>query len=386
MTHHKHMAEALRLAADVAHDTAPNPAVGCVLTLDGEWVGQGATQPVGGHHAEVVALGMAGARAQGSTAYVTLEPCAHQGRTPPCATALIEAGVARVFVACLDPDPRVNGKGVEMLAAAGVEVHQGVLEREARALNRGFLSREVRGRPWVCFKTALSIDGRTATETGESQWISGAESRAKVHWMRHKTDAVLIGAGTARADDPRLTARVPNVPDRAPWRVLVTSDCRLPETLNLFTDAYADRTIVLSGARRAEVAKGISDSAIHWIECASDEEGRVDMRDGLTRLGQFGLNHILCESGPTLAATLWAGEMIDEVMCFRAPIILGAGGRPAWNAFGTGKLSDVKALLPVQVGMSGPDIREHYLSPVGAELVEIDALKNLQQILQPETA
>lgn len=376
------MVQALRLAGGVLPLTAPNPAVGCVLVRDGEIVGQGATLPPGGNHAEIEALAMAGATARGATAYVTLEPCAHHGRTPPCTRALIKAGVAQVVVACLDPDPRVNGQGVAQLRSAGIEVACGQYEAEAKAINRGFFSRSLHGRPWVTFKTALSIDGRIATATGDSRWISGETSRTEVHQMRHTVDAVLVGAGTARADNPRLTARGAGQKTRAPWRVVVTATCDLDPDLNLFSDEFADKTIVLTGVDRSDAPADLSGSPVHWITCAMTADGRVNLKDGLERLGAFGINHVQCEAGPALAAGLWADALIDEVICFRAPIVLGGDGRPAWNALGVERLNHVSALPRVPVGLSGEDIREHYLTPMGAQLIAPAALAHLTEILR----
>lgn len=304
----------------------PNPAVGCVIVRDGVIIGRGWTQPGGRPHGEVRALAQAGAAARGSTVYVSLEPCAHFGQTPPCAYALIEAGVARVVSATIDPDPRVGGMGHALLRAAGIEVEVGVEAAAARQANAGFLLRIAQGRPLVTLKLALTLDGRIATVTGASRWITGPQARRWVHLMRAQHDAVLVGAGTARADNPDLQARDLGIA-RQPVRIVadsrlgLTIDSRLGRTI-------ADAPVWLMHGEQAPVAVRHDWQRLgaRLIGCSSDPMGRLDIVDALRRLGEQGLTRIFCEGGGGLAASLMLAELVDELVVFSAGHVFGADG------------------------------------------------------------
>lgn len=318
----------------------PNPAVGCVIVRDGRVVGRGWTRPGGRPHAETVALDAAGAEARGGTAYVTLEPCAHTGVTPPCAAALAAAGVARVVAPIADPDPRVNGRGFAALRAAGIEVSTGCLAADAAALNGGFLMRITRGRPRLTLKLATSIDGRIATAAGESKWITGPAARREVHLMRAKSDAVLIGAGTARADDPRLDVRDIGLGDARPVRVVATGGLDLPRNGHLGSSATAaplwlcHRVVADAANRQAWTDRGAT-----LIEVPSLPDGQLDLTALLQRLGGRGLTRVLCEGGGRLAAGLLNADLVDEVVTFTAGVALGAGAVAAVGAMDVGALA-----------------------------------------------
>lgn len=303
------MAHALRLARRGLGNVWPNPAVGCVIVKEGRVVGRGWTQPGGRPHAEPVALAQAGAAARGATVYVTLEPCAHHGKTPPCAEALIKAGVGRVVTAFVDPDPRVGGRGHAMLRAAGIAVTVGLREAEARALQRGFLSRITLGRPMLTLKLATSFDGRIALASGESQWITGPEARRHVHALRLGHDAVMVGGGTARADHPSLNVR------------------------GFGAVKQPVRIIVSSGALPDLPAEG-PDFGPLWQ--MSDR----DPATVLAELGQRGLTRVFCEGGGQLAASLLQADLVDELVGYSAGLAIGARGRPAIGAFDLARLAD----------------------------------------------
>ena len=333
------MAHALRLAARGLGNVWPNPAVGCVIVKDGIVVGRGWTQPGGRPHAEVRALEQAGPLAAGATAFVTLEPCAHHGHTPPCANALIAAKVERVVTALTDPDPRVSGKGHAMLRAAGIAVTEGVLTAQATQLNTGFLKRVTQGLPFVTLKLAASLDGRTATATGESRWITGPEARRKVHGLRLSHDAVMVGSGTALADDPDLTVR--DMGDvRQPVRIVLDRLLKHSPESRLGRTAKDHPVWVVHGpsaphaARRAWQATGAS-----LIEIP-ETNGHVDLTATLQTLAQKGLTRILSEGGSTIAAALIKKGLVDELAMFTGGVLIGGEGHPAFGALGLTALSD----------------------------------------------
>ncbi|WP_163849401.1 bifunctional diaminohydroxyphosphoribosylaminopyrimidine deaminase/5-amino-6-(5-phosphoribosylamino)uracil reductase RibD [Pseudooceanicola aestuarii] len=319
--------------------TAPNPAVGCVITRAGRIVGRGWTQPGGRPHAEVMALAQAGAAARGGTAYVSLEPCAHHGKTPPCAEALIAAGIARVVAPIEDIDTRVGGAGFAMLRAAGVEVTTGLRVAEAMEDHAGFLINREHGRPLVTLKLALSLDGRIATATGESQWITGPEARRQVHAMRARHDAVMVGAGTARADDPALTVRDLGI-SHQPVRLVVSRRLDLPLMGQLARTA-ADGTVWICHGRDAdpqliEAWQGLGARLI-----AVEGRGRqVDPAPMLTALGAAGLTRVFCEGGGALAASLLGADLVDRLVVMGAGLALGAEGQPALGAMGLDRLAE----------------------------------------------
>ncbi|MFV0244104.1 MAG: bifunctional diaminohydroxyphosphoribosylaminopyrimidine deaminase/5-amino-6-(5-phosphoribosylamino)uracil reductase RibD [Qingshengfaniella sp.] len=334
------MAHALALGRRGLGVCWPNPAVGCVIVADGRVVGRGWTRPGGRPHAEPVALDQAGAAARGATAYVTLEPCAHHGRTPPCADRLIAAGIGRVVVALRDPDPRTDGGGLARLRAAGIEVTEAVLADQAAADHAGFLLRVRQGRPMLTLKLAASFDGRIATATGESRWITGPAARRMVHGERACHDAVMVGGGTARADDPLLTVRDLGVAHQ-PVRVIAARLLDLPEEGRLAASAAEIPLILLHGpdadpARRAAwAARGAE-----CLEVGLGPDGHLDPVAMLQVLGARGLTRVFCEGGGDLAAALLSAGLVDALIGFSAGVALGAEGRPALGALGLSRLAE----------------------------------------------
>ncbi|HEV7122540.1 MAG TPA: bifunctional diaminohydroxyphosphoribosylaminopyrimidine deaminase/5-amino-6-(5-phosphoribosylamino)uracil reductase RibD [Rhodanobacter sp.] len=322
-TDHLHMAQALWLAERGLYTTQPNPRVGCVIAHGSDVLGTGWHQRAGEPHAEVFALRDAGDRARGATAYVTLEPCAHQGRTPPCADALIAAGVKRVVIASEDPFPQVNGRGIDALRAAGIGVDTGLLREPARELNIGFFSRIERGRPFVRVKLAMSLDGRTALANGESKWITGAAARADVQHWRTRSSAILTGSGTVLADDPRLTVRLTG--DEAfapPLRVVMDRQLRTPAGSHVLDGSTP--TLVLQGA-----AASCADGRFARVERAvvATPGDMIDLRAVLELLAGRGCNEVQVEAGPTLCGALFAAGLVDELLLYVAPLLLGDGAR-----------------------------------------------------------
>ncbi|BCX81810.1 diaminohydroxyphosphoribosylaminopyrimidine deaminase/5-amino-6-(5-phosphoribosylamino)uracil reductase [Methylomarinovum caldicuralii] len=351
---HLWMARALRLAEKGRYTTDPNPRVGCVLVKDGRVVGEGWHRRAGGPHAEIEALKMAGEAARGADCYVTLEPCCHHGRTPPCTEALIKAGISRVVAAMADPNPRVAGGGLKRLQADGIEAVCGVLETEAEALNRGFVSRHRRGRPWVTAKLAASLDGRTALASGESKWITSPQARADVHRLRAGSSAVLTGIGTVLADNPRLDARLGDTDVVQPLRVVVDSRLRMPPTARMLD--LPGRTLIAcchpDPARRAALEAA---GAEIWV--APIREGRVDLAALLEELARREVNEVLVEAGSTLNGALAAAGLVDEWVIYLAPCLLGDEGRGLFHLPGIGKMADRIGLRFVETRRIGPDLR-----------------------------
>jgi diaminohydroxyphosphoribosylaminopyrimidine deaminase / 5-amino-6-(5-phosphoribosylamino)uracil reductase len=350
-----HMAHALRLAARGLGSVWPNPAVGCVIVQGGQIVGRGWTQPGGRPHAEARALDQAGGLARGATAFVTLEPCAHHGKTPPCAQSLIDAGIARLVTALTDPDPRVAGRGHDMLRAAGIAVTEGVMQPEATALNAGFLKRITRGLPFVTLKLALTLDGRIATATGESRWITGPIARRHTHMLRMTHDAVLIGAGTARADDPDLTVRDLGAP-RQPIRIVM--DSRLshdPQSRLGKGAASAPVWMIHSDAAPAEARKVWAETGATLIKAPVLANGLLDPGQALRALAAQGLTRILCEGGGALAASLLSANLVDDIATYHAGALIGADGLPGLGALGITALKDAPRPVLRAVQTLGPD-------------------------------
>ena len=337
---------AMALAARGLGRTWPNPAVGCVIVAAGpdgrpRAVGRGWTQPGGRPHAEAEALArtraLVGASGlAGATAYVTLEPCSHHGRTPPCADALIAAGIGRVVVACGDPDRRVAGAGLSRLRAAGIAVEEGVCEAEARALNAGFLLTRAAGRPLVTLKLAASLDGRIATASGKSQWITGERARARAHLLRARHDVVMVGGGTALADDPRLDCRLPGMEDRPPVAVVV--DGRLASLTPVSRLAAAARLrkvwVLTTPHAAADRAEALAATGIEVIRCTPDGERHVAMPAALQALAGRGITRVLVEGGAGMAAALLRDGLVDRLTWFRAPTLLGGDGLAAIEGLG----------------------------------------------------
>ncbi len=329
---------AIGLGARMLGRVWPNPAVGCVIVRDGVVVGRGWTAAGGRPHAETRALERAGDAARGATAYVSLEPCAHHGQTPPCIDALIAAGVARVVTALTDPDPRVAGRGHAALRAAGIAVTEGVEAEAAQAVQAGFLCRVTRGRPRVVLKLALTLDGRIATADGESRWITGPEARRAVHALRARSDSVLVGAGTALADDPELTVRDLGT-NWQPVRVVLDSRLRLSPDSRLGRSATAVPLWMCHGVGAPEPARAAwSRAGARLIACAGDASGQVSAADALVQLGEAGLTRVLCEGGGVLAASLLRAGLVDEVVTIAAGKALGGDARPAVDALGLARL------------------------------------------------
>jgi len=347
---HLHMANALRLAERAAYTTRPNPMVGCVIAHGERVVGQGWHQRAGGPHAEVFALREAGSEARGATAYVTLEPCAHFGRTPPCALALIEAGVSRVVAALRDPFPKVDGGGFDLLREAGIEVCEGLMAAQARELNKGFLSRVERNRPWLRVKLAASLDGRTAMADGSSKWITGAAAREDVQHWRARAGAILTGADTVLADDPMLTVRL--------------ADCEVMPPLRVVLDSRL-RSLACSRVREGGAPTFyVHDAAVSAPDAADAEfasvpsvDGRLDLGAVLALLAERGINEVHTEAGATLAGALLRGGWVDELLLYQAPTLLGDTGRPLLAGLGIEAMDQQRRLRVVDQRQVGDDLR-----------------------------
>jgi diaminohydroxyphosphoribosylaminopyrimidine deaminase/5-amino-6-(5-phosphoribosylamino)uracil reductase len=357
------MRAALALGRRGLGTTWPNPSVGCVLVRDGRVVGRGYTGSGGRPHAEPTALSIAGEAARGATAYVTLEPCCHWGQTPPCTDALIQAGVARVVIAALDPDKRVDSQGVARLREAGIIVEHGLLESEAREDLEGFFRRVMQERPMVTLKLATTLDGKIATATGESQWITGPEARRMAHVLRGRHDAVLAGVGTVMADNPELTCRVAGFRPMPVVRVIVDSHLRTPLTSKLAQTA-ADVPLwflVRDGVDRAR-RDAFIDLGAKVIDIASGEAG-IDLTDGLTALAQEGLTRVLVEGGGQVAASLIRAGCVDRIAWFHAPAVMGGDGWPGVQGFGIEKLAMMPRFVRYRVTPLGDDVLTEFKRP-----------------------
>jgi len=351
------MKAALALARRGLGNVWPNPAVGCVLVGEGRVVGRGWTQPGGRPHAETEALRRAGTAARGATAYVSLEPCSHWGHTPPCADALVDAGVRRAVIALEDPDPRVSGAGIRRLRRAGVAVETGLGAADAAEVNAGFLISQRLERPLVTLKLATSLDGHIATRTGESRWITGPPARAHTHKLRAEHDAVMVGTGTVLADDPQLTCRLPGLGHHLPVRVVLDRQLRIPTTARVIAEASQTPTWVLtlrSGdpARRATFLA----SGVVLIEVGADAGGRIDLAAALQALGARGLTRLLVEGGAGLAGALLRLQLVDRLVWMHAPLLIGGDGTPAIGAFGIAALADAPRFARVSTEASGADV------------------------------
>jgi diaminohydroxyphosphoribosylaminopyrimidine deaminase/5-amino-6-(5-phosphoribosylamino)uracil reductase len=355
-----HMRAALALARRGLGTTWPNPSVGCVVVQQGRVVGRAVTAPGGRPHAEPRALDMAGAQATGATVYVTLEPCNHWGQTPPCTEALIEADVARVAVAMRDPDPRVNGEGLDRLRAAGIEVTEGVLEAEAREIVAGFASRVLHHRPLVTLKLAATLDGRIATSSGESQWITGEPARRVAHALRGRHDAVLVGVGTVLADNPELTCRLPGFRPTPVVRVVVDTHLRTSLTSRLIATAAESPTwMLIRAGTDHDRRRAVADLGVHVIEVPGADAG-VDLGKGLAALAEAGLTQVLVEGGAKIAAALLRADLVDRIAWFHAPSVMGADGWPAVQAFGVERLELMPRFALRAVRPVGDDVLSEF--------------------------
>ncbi len=351
-TDHAMMARALQLGGRGAYTTKPNPMVGCVIAKGDEVVGEGFHERAGEPHAEVLALRAAGERARGATAYVTLEPCAHTGRTPPCAQALVDAGIARVVAACEDPFERVAGMGFAMLRSAGTIVEVGLLATQARTLNRGFFSRIERGRPWVRVKLAMSLDGHTALASGESRWISSEASRADVHRWRARSGALLTASGTVLVDDPQLTVRMDDdCAFVAPLRVVLDPGLAIPENSRVLDGAAPTLLLHAPDARVARYLRHRERVAI------AARDGMLDLGAALRLLGERGINEVQTEAGATLCGGLLRAGLVDELLLYVVPVLLGARGKPLFGGWDAPTMADRYDLQLVETRQVGPDLR-----------------------------
>ncbi|WP_321573462.1 bifunctional diaminohydroxyphosphoribosylaminopyrimidine deaminase/5-amino-6-(5-phosphoribosylamino)uracil reductase RibD, partial [Geminicoccus flavidas] len=360
----------MRMAIDLAAlglgATWPNPSVGCVIVRDRVVLARAVTGSGGRPHAETEALRQAGDAARGATAYVSLEPCAHVGRTPPCADALIAAGVARVVVACGDPDPRVSGRGVRRLRQAGVEVTEGVLAAEAERDHAGFFAKVRRGRPLVSLKLATSLDGRIATATGESQWITGPEARAYGHHLRATHDAIMVGSGTGLADDPALTCRLPGLAGRSPVRVVLDARLRIAENATLVRTAWQTPTWLFTAPDHDRAkARALIDQGVRIEQVPAAATGGVALVPVLARLAERGITRLLVEGGAVLAASLMREHLVDRLHFLRAPLVIGGDGVAGLAPFGVRRLADARRWRIMA---------ERTLD--GDRLVELDSLGN----------
>ena len=356
----RYMARAIDLAELGLYTTDPNPRVGCVIVKDGEIVGEGWHRRAGEPHAEIHALQAAGEQAAGATVYVSLEPCSHHGRTPPCADALIEAKVSRVVAAMLDPNPKVAGKGIEMLEQAGIQCEHGLMQSEAEALNPGFIQRMQKARPFVRCKIAMSLDGRTAMANGESKWITSPEARADVHRLRARSSAILTGIGTVLSDDPSLNARLAdfNEGDEAevqqPLRVIIDSHLRTP---------VSSRMLSLPGRTQIFTCNDHESAINELVQAGAEvfvtpaENGFVNLANVMNHLAECEINEVLLEAGATLNGAMLTAGLIDELIVYAAPTIMGSEARGLFSLPGLNSMSQSINLEITDVQRVGPDLK-----------------------------
>ena len=349
---HEFMARALRLAELGLYSSTPNPRVGCVIVKDGVVVGEGWHRRAGEAHAEIHALQAAGEQARGATAYVTLEPCSHHGRTPPCADALIAAGVSRVVAAMQDPNPQVSGRGLALLRNAGIVTDCGVLGSEAQELNIGFVSRMTRGRPWLRLKLATSLDGKTALENGASQWITGPEARQDGHRFRARACAILSGIGTVRDDDPLLNVRGVET-ERQPLKVVLDSRLELPLNAKLLEGGGVLVACAIDDAARSAALRQRDAEVL----CLPNPEGKVDLPELMMELGRRGINEVHVEGGSRLNGALLTAGLVDEFLIYLAPCLIGHAARGIFDMPALESLADKAQLAIHDLRMLGPDVR-----------------------------
>lgn len=348
------MRRAIELAKNAAGRTSPNPLVGAVVVREGRVVAEGWHRKAGTPHAEVHALNMAGELAKGATVYVSLEPCAHYGRTGPCAKALVEAGVSRVVIAMTDPNPKVAGKGIEILKNAGVEVVTGVLEKEAKELNEVFLKWITTGRPFVALKTAMSLDGKIATASGESQWITNEKSRYEGHRLRDIYDGILVGINTVLQDNPSLTTRLREYQGKNPVRIVLDSQARLPLDSKLATDGAARTIVAVSAKAPADRVEALKKAGLEILTAGT---GMVDAAELMHQLGAMGITSILVEGGGRVNFSLLEAGFVDRVYAFVAPKLIG-GSKALTPVEGAGfdKLSQAVELVDIKTRLLGDDV------------------------------
>jgi len=350
----KMMRRALVLARRGVGKTSPNPAVGCVVVREGAIVGEGWHRRAGTPHAEVHALRQAGDLARGADVYVTLEPCSHFGKTPPCADALVKAGVGRVFVGMVDPNPKICGRGIERLRSAGIEVATGILEAECRRLNEPFVKHVTTGLPFVILKSAMTMDGKTATAMGDSRWITNEKSRQYVHKLRSMVDAVMVGVGTVMADNPQLTARAPR--GRDPLRVVVDSSLRTPPDAQMLHLESTAATLIATVSADVKLIASMESRGAEILRCR-ERQGRVDLRDLLAQLGARGVQSVLLEGGSELAGEALRAGLIDKFVLFYAPKVLGgADGFGLFAGPSVSRMDECHRFERVSVRRFGDDV------------------------------
>lgn len=347
------MARAIQLAARGLYTTDPNPRVGCVIVKQGQVLGEGWHERAGEAHAEIHALQQAGKDTHGATAYVTLEPCCHHGRTPPCSDALVAAQVARVVVAMQDPNPRVAGNGLRQLQEAGIQVEVGLLEEQAKALNPGFIRRMQRQRPYVRNKLAMSLDGRTAMANGESKWITGEAARRDVQRLRARSSAIMSGVGTVLADDPAFTVRLPGI-ERQPMRVIVDTHLSTPPDAKLLTQP--GQTVIMTASSDMALQDSLRAKGAEVVQIGHDERG-MDLQAVLDKLGEFNLNEVLLETGATLSGAMLQAQLIDEMVIYMAPVLMGDAARGLYRLPQLQDMADRIELEISEVRAVGKDLR-----------------------------
>lgn len=352
------MQEALKLAEKGRGSTNPNPMVGSLVVRNGEIVGKGYHQKAGKPHAEIEALQDAGEKSRGATLYVTLEPCCHYGRTPPCVGRIIQAGIRKVIIAMEDPNPKIAGKGIQELRAAGIEVRVGVLEKEAQQLNEIFIKYITTGLPFVLCKMAMSLDGKIATVSGESKYITNAESRQWVHRMRSELDAVMVGIGTVLADDPLLTARVKDYPGRNPHRIIIDSTLRIPWKARVLDKDPVVKTLIFTlESASGEKRKFLEAMGVLVFSAKENDQGKVLLRSVLEQLGRMEISSLLIEGGAEINASAFREGLVDKVVCFIAPKIIGGRQAPTpVGGEGILSLKEAVTLYHPQIRMLGGDV------------------------------
>ncbi len=353
------MALAIKLAAKGRYTTDPNPRVGCVIVKGNKVIAEGWHKKAGQGHAEVNALQNADDDVSGAIAYVTLEPCSHHGKTPPCCEALIQADIKRVVVAMQDPNPLVAGQGLQKLRDAGITVESGLLEQDARALNKGFINRMEAGKPWVVSKMAMSFDGRTAMASGESKWITSPESRNDVQQLRAESSAILTGINTVLADDPSLNVRLEDVDVLQPVRVVLDSNLQMPVTAKMLE--LPGRTIILTCSQDQSKHQLLTQAGAE-VFCLPEENGQLDLKQVMTFLAEQQINQILVEAGAVLNGVLLQLNLVDEWLVYMAPCILGSKGRGLFNLPGMQTMAEKKQLKIINTRHIGPDIRFHLVA------------------------
>ncbi len=351
---HKFMSRALHLAKKGFYTTAPNPNVGCVLVKDGEVVGEGWHEKAGEAHAEINALKQAGAKAEGATAYVTLEPCCHQGKTPPCTDALIKAKVKHVIAAMIDPHAKVAGKGLKHLESAGIFIEQGLLEEQAKELNPGFIKRMQKRLPYVRCKLAMSLDGRTAMASGESKWITSAAAREDVQRLRAKSGAILTGVGTVLADDPSMTVRLDDVNIQQPMRIVVDTNLSMPADAKMLKEPGQTVLMTCSGDEYAAQALKDAGADVHMMPYCNTS---VDLKSVLQQLSDMHINDVLLETGATLSGAMLQAGLIDELIIYMAPVLMGNDARGLFALPGMEAMQDKIELEIIDQRVVGQDVR-----------------------------